>query len=87
MGLLQRSRDEGLQEGIQLGKQEGIEQGWQESLLENIELILEIKFGAAGLELLPEIRQIQSVDTLRAIQKRIKTADNTEAVRDIYRQS
>jgi hypothetical protein len=75
MGLMQRSRDE------------GIEQGWQESLLENIELTLEIKFGTAGLGLLPEIRQIQSVDMLRAIQKRIKTADNMEAVREIYRQS
>jgi flagellar biosynthesis/type III secretory pathway protein FliH len=94
MGLMQRSREEGLQQGRQEGRQEGHQEGRQEGrqegiregLLAGITLGLELKFGAAGLRLLMEIEKIHSIETLRAIHERIKTADNPDVLRQFYRE-
>jgi hypothetical protein len=61
---------------VQIGRQEG--------LLEGIALGLKLKFGAAGLALLPEIRAIQDVAVLEAILKGLETAAELEALRRIY---
>ena len=70
--------------GIKKGIEQGIEQGRRQGLLEGIELGLELKFGSEGLQLLPEISQIQSVEMLKAIQVGIKTANTLEELRQIY---
>ena len=77
MGLVQRSREEGRQLGLQEGRQEGIREG----LLSGIELGLELKFGDEGLRLLPEIRAIEDIDVLRALQQALKTADTPAVLR------
>ncbi len=76
MGLVQRSREE----GRQLGRQEGRREG----LLKGIALGLNLKFGAAGAALLPEISRIQDATVLEAILRSLETTDELDAVRRIY---
>lgn len=63
-----------------IAKQEGLREG----LLEGIKLGLELKFGNEGLQLLPEISQIQDIEVLKEIQSGIKQAGSTEELRSIY---
>lgn len=67
-----------------IAKQEGVREGLLEGLLEGIKLGLELKFGDEGLELLPEISQIQDTELLKEIQSGIKQASSTEELRSIY---
>ncbi|HAZ44303.1 MAG TPA: transposase [Cyanobacteria bacterium UBA11369] len=75
--------NKGRQEGLQEGRQEGLREG----LLAAIELGLELKFGSSGLELMPEISQIQDVDVLRAIQEALRIINSLDELREIYRVS
>lgn len=65
---------------IEQGRQQGIREG----LLAGIELGLELKFGSAGLPLLPEIYEIEDVDVLRAIHKGLKTVTAVDELCHIY---
>jgi hypothetical protein len=58
--------------------------GLRTGLREGIESMLEIRFGAEGLGLMPEIRAIYEEDKLRAILQSIKTAASPEDVRRIW---
>jgi hypothetical protein len=84
----QQGVERGRQEGIERGRQEGIERGRQEGrregLISGIELALDLKFGAAGLALMPEIRAIDDVATLQAAQNAIRPAATAEDVRAVY---
>jgi len=62
----------------------GMEQGRREGLLDGIALALEIKFGQAGVDLMPEIRQLEDLTTIQAIYERIKTAAIPDEVRAVY---
>jgi hypothetical protein len=53
-------------------------------LVAGIEAILAVRFGAEGLKLLPEIRELQDVDTLRAVLQASKTVATPEEVRQIW---
>ncbi len=68
--------------GIEKGREEGIKEG----MLQGISLTLEIKFGSEGLNLMPEISQIQDVEQLRAIMASLKTVTTLEQLRQIYQQ-
>jgi predicted transposase YdaD len=63
---------------------EGTDLGIRQEILEGIELGLELKFGAEGLELLPEIRQIQELETLKQIRSSLRTVASIEPIRQIY---
>jgi predicted transposase YdaD len=82
--ILREGLQQGLQQGIQQGVQQGVQQGLRQGLLLGIALGLELKFGAEGLQLLPEIREIENVELLEAVQEAIKTVDTLEALRQIY---
>lgn len=56
----------------------------REELLEAIELGLELKFGSEGLNLMPEISQIEDIEQLRAIKSGLKTVQTMEELRSIY---
>ena len=91
MGLFQEARDEAKREGFQQGRQEGLreglQEGLQEGLREGIQLALEVKFGAAGLALMPEIQAIQDPDLMRKIKEALRTAASPEEIRLLWEQS
>jgi predicted transposase YdaD len=79
--ILREGEQRGEERGRQEGRQEGRREGWQEGILSGIELALEIKFGAEGLQLMPEISQISDLDRLKAIQQGIKSVKTLDELR------
>ncbi len=57
--------------------------GIRQGLLEGISLGLKLKFGDSGNSLKPEISDIRDVEQLRAILKRLETADTLSDLRQI----
>ena len=74
----------GMEQGIQQGIQQGLEQGHREGLLDGITLGLELRWGADGLRLLPEIGRIEDVYLLRAIHEGLKRVSTPEELRRLY---
>ncbi|MFB2880229.1 transposase, partial [Aerosakkonemataceae cyanobacterium BLCC-F46] len=74
-----------LQKGVEQGLQLGREQTLRQGLFSTIALGLELKFGTEGLQLMPEIEQIEDVATLEAIVQGIKTLNTLDELRQIYR--
>ncbi len=72
--------------GREKGRADGLLKGRAEDLLAGIELGLDLKFGAAGLALMPEIRQLADVAVLQAVHQAIKSASTPEELRRIYQQ-
>jgi predicted transposase YdaD len=63
---------------LERGRQEGTELA-----LQGIEMLLEMKFGSAGLELMPIISQVNDLERLKSIQQAIKTANSVEDLRQM----
>lgn len=74
------AREEGLEQGLEQGREEGREEG----LLEGIESLLELRFAAEGLALMPEIRQIRDAEVLRQVLARAKHAASPDDVRQVW---
>ena len=66
------------QRGIRIGE----ERGRRETILSNIEMSLEVKFGAEGLELMPQITQISDLEQLKEILRNIIVANTIVELRD-----
>jgi predicted transposase/invertase (TIGR01784 family) len=81
--ILKEGEQRGIQQGIQEGEQRGIQQGIQQGILLSIETSLELKFGAQGLQLLPEIAQISDLERLKAIYREVMTANTLEQLQQI----
>jgi hypothetical protein len=56
----------------------------RDGLLDGIELALKLKFGAAGLEIVPEIRQLGDLAIIRAVYGQIEAARTIDEVRRVY---
>ncbi len=69
---------------MEQGREQGLDQGRREGLLAGIELALEVKFGTAGLALVPEIAAIPDSATLTAVRDAIRTASSPAEVRRVY---
>jgi hypothetical protein len=54
------------------------------SFSDGIELALKLKFGAAGLELVPKTRQVGDLTVIRAIYRQIEPARTIDDVRRVY---
>ena len=65
-------------------REEGKQEGKREGLQEGIELGLSLKFGERGLQLWPEVQQIQSLDILQSIRNTLRTAKELSEVRRVY---
>ena len=70
---------------ITYGERIGLERGRAEGLQEAIAFGIELKFDAAGTDLLPEIRQIADLTILHGIMAWLKTAQTLDDVRVVYR--
>lgn len=70
---------EGREQGLELGHERGLREG----LLAGIEMGLQLRFGAAGLAILPEIADIEDVGTLRAVRDALLTARTLDDVRRV----
>jgi hypothetical protein len=55
--------------------------GMEKGLLRGIEVALRMKFGAEGLELMPELHEIWDNEVLHKVLHRIKTVDSPAALR------
>ena len=70
-----------------VGREEGLAEGLakaREEALAGIEALLDVRFAGAGLELMPEIRQIEDMDLLRAIRQSAKHVDTPETLRQLW---
>jgi hypothetical protein len=56
----------------------------QEAFLKGIEVCLKIKFGAEGLELMPELRELEDHELLRAVLEAIPAADSPAELRRLW---
>jgi hypothetical protein len=73
-------REKGLEEGLKKGREEGR----QEGLLAGIEACLKLKFGAEGLRLMPELRELKDPQRLRAVLEAIPGAASQEVLRRVW---
>jgi hypothetical protein len=60
--------------------------GMQRGLLEGIEMCLKMKFGAEGLRLMPELRELYDHEKLRAVLHAIETASTPDELRRVWAQ-
>jgi predicted transposase YdaD len=65
------------------GEARGEARGRREEKLSSIEMLLEVKFGSQGLQLMPQISPITDLERLAAIQQAIKTANTMDELRQI----
>ena len=63
-----------------LARSEGLREGRRES----IESLLRVRFGDEGLKLMPEVREVQDEEVLRAVIKALETATSLDEVRRLW---
>jgi predicted transposase/invertase (TIGR01784 family) len=85
--LIEQGAKRGLEQGLQQGLERGEARGERKGLLDGVALGLELRWGADGLRLLPEIGPIADVYLLRAIHEGLKRASTPEELRQIYRRT
>ena len=78
-------REEGRVEGRKEGLKEGRVEGRKEGLLEAVRLGLELRFGDAGLVLMPEVQALDDEALLRRVQEALIRGSSLEEVRRIWR--
>ncbi len=71
-------------EGILEGKREGILEGILEGMREGIKALLQVRFAEEGLKLMPEIKEIQDEQVLRAVLQASKTAASPAELRRLW---
>ena len=69
--------------GREEGRKEGREEGRKEGLLQAVRLALELRFGEAGLALMPEVQPLDDATLLR-IQEALIRGSNLDDVRRIW---
>jgi hypothetical protein len=67
-----------------IGHERGLEEGRAAGLLEGIVAVLEIRFGQAGVDLIPEIQRIDDVSTLERVLQAAKTLRTLDEIRAVY---
>ena len=72
-----------IEKGREEGRKEGQIEGRMQGLLQAIELGLKLKFGPAGLALMPAVRQQARLETLEVLVQALETATNVEELRHL----
>ena len=70
--------------GFERGEEKGREEGREEGLLEGIALLLDAKFGAAGMKLLPKAQALHGLKEIRKFSRFLKKADSLAEVREYF---
>lgn len=79
---LKKGMKQGIKQGLEQGLEKGVEQGQRDGLLEGIGLLLDVKFGAAGMDVLPLIQAIHDLPRLRAFSQTLKQETSLERVKE-----
>jgi hypothetical protein len=66
------------EKGMQVGKQTGREEGQRIAFLENIEAMLEIRFGSHSLHLMEKVRELDSLEVLRSLVQSLRHMSTLE---------
>jgi hypothetical protein len=66
---------------VSCAERAGFVKGLCKGLLSSIEAVLDVKFGAAGLRLMPEFRPLRDVEKLRALLRAVKAAASVDDVK------
>jgi predicted transposase YdaD len=74
---------EGEARGEARGEERGKASGELRGILSAIEINLELKFSDRGLQLMPQINQIQDLERLKTILRNIVTANTVEELQQI----
>ena len=82
---LQQGLEQGLQQGLEQGLQQGREEGHVQGLRGGIDIALDLKFGAAGEALMPDIARLHDPEILAAVLAAIKPATTPVQVQAVYR--
>ena len=82
---LEQGLQQGLEQGLLQGREEGREEGRIQGLRDGIELALDLKFGAAGVALMPDIARLHDPEILAAVLAAIKPATTPVQVQAVYR--
>ena len=69
---------------VTIAERFGREEGLREGLLAGIEIGLNLRFGASGQELLPEIQRVADVDQLTTILHSIQTVSSPAELRRLW---
>lgn len=72
-----------LREGEVRGEERGKASGELRGILSAIEINLELKFSDRGLQLMPQINQIQDLERLKTILRNVVTANTVEELQQI----
>lgn len=72
-----------INEGEQRGMQQGMQKGMLITLLEGIEMDLDIKFGSKGLQYMDKIRTVKDIEKLKKIMKAVKLMKTPEELNQI----
>jgi hypothetical protein len=75
---IEQGRELGKEEGRELGKEEGMQLGLRSGLLEAIEIALDLRFGKEGLDLMPRVRAVASVEALRELKTAVRSSAGLE---------
>ena len=74
----------GREEGRAEGRAEGLAEGETKGLIKGIKVALELKFGEAGLRLMPEIQAITDEAKLETALQAIPTVNSLEELRRVW---
>jgi hypothetical protein len=77
---IEKGLKRGLRRGLKKGLEKGLEKGREQGLVEAISAILEVRFGKAGLELLPRLEEVKGLSRLRALQRAAVDAESLAAL-------
>jgi hypothetical protein len=70
---------------MQQGIERGLAQGRRQELLAGLEVALQLRFGADGLALMPEIEAVEDVATLVAVRDALLSARSLDDIRRLLR--
>jgi len=68
-----------------IGMEKGIQEGFRDGMLRLIHIGLGLKFGAAGIQLYPEICKVEDANTLEAVSVALLTATDLKEIVQVYK--